>query len=384
MKPLSLMRWLSQGLRRPGPWLVFLLIVFISIPYYNDLIEHPSFINALLSGLNLERHAFERILYLAPILLAGTLFGWRGSFITSLLVLVCMLPRSIVISTQKADALFETGAVFIVGNVLALTFASLRREREYRRRLEMAQQQLIQASKLAALGQLSSSIAHEINNPLAGVLVYTKLLKENLNQGSLDKDRALANLAKVESAIDYCSVITRGLLDFARQSPPVLKPVTVSSVIDKAMSLVGEQAKMKKIEVTIEASGSLQPVEADFNQLTQVFVNLMVNAFQAMEEGGRLVIRSFFEDDEVKVSFQDNGCGISPENMSKLFTPFFSTKAEVKGVGLGLAVSYGIAGRHGGTIEVASKEGQGSTFTVCLPAYGQAIPLAPGQDEIIS
>jgi len=261
-----------------------------------------------------------------------------------------------------------------VGNILALTFASLRREREYRQQLEVTQQQLIQASKLAALGQLSASIAHEINNPLAGVLVYTRLLKENLNQGSLDKDKALANLTKVESAIDYCSVITRGLLDFARQSPPILKPVTIGCVIEKALSLVGEQARMKKIEVKIEATEPLPLIEADFNQLTQVFVNLMVNAVQAMDEGGKLVIRSFAEGGQVKISFQDSGCGISPENINKLFTPFFSTKTAVKGVGLGLAVSYGIAGRHGGTIEVTSKEGEGSTFMVCLPAYGEGTP----------
>jgi signal transduction histidine kinase len=369
MKRVSLVQRLNQALRRPGLWLVLLVIVLISIPYYNDLIEHPSFINTIISSLNLERHAFERILYLAPILLAGILFGWTGAFITSFFVLACMLPRVIIISTQKADALFETGAVFIVGNVLALTFASLRREREYRRRLEVTQQQLIQASKLAALGQLSASVAHEINNPLAGVLVYTRLLKENLNQGSLDKDKALSNLSKVESAIDYCSIITRGLLDFARQSPPQLRPVTVSRVIEKAMSLVGQQAKMKKIEIKIETAGPLPLVEADFNQLTQVFVNLIVNAVQAMNEGGKLVISSFTDGGQVKIGFQDNGCGISPENMSKLFTPFFSTKVEVKGVGLGLAVSYGIAGRHGGTIEATSQEGKGSTFTVCLPSY---------------
>jgi len=170
--------------------------------------------------------------------------------------------------------------------------------------------------------------------------------------------------------VDYCTSIIHGLLDFARQSPPLLRPVTVGRAIDKAVSLVGHQAKTRRIDIVVNDSSSLPLVVADFNQLVQVFVNLTVNAVQAMDDGCKLIIDTSNNDNDwVRIGFRDTGCGISKENMEKLFTPFFTTREEVKGVGLGLAVSHGIIERHGGTIEVESEIGKGSTFTVVLPAH---------------
>jgi len=232
--------------------------------------------------------------------------------------------------------------------------------------LESTQKQLIQAEKLNAIGQLAASVAHEINNPLAGVLVYAKLLSKKISGDNFDKGEAIANLSKIESAVDHCSKIIRGLLDFARQSEPVLKLVSVNGVIDQVISLVGHQADMKKIKVVREEMSPLPPVMADFGQLQQVFGNLVVNAIQAMSDGGNLTISTSVEKDLVKVDFQDTGHGIPPENMEKLFTPFFTTKE--KGTGLGLAISHGIIERHGGKIEAQSEVGKGSTFTVYLPA----------------
>jgi PAS domain S-box-containing protein len=134
--------WLLGIIRRPGFWFILALLVLITLPYYNETFKHPSFIVSILTSLNLERHAFERIVYLAPIVWAGFIFGWRGAFITSLAALAAMLPRAMFISNFERDALFETGAVFVLGNVLALSFASLRREREYRRKLEITHQEL--------------------------------------------------------------------------------------------------------------------------------------------------------------------------------------------------------------------------------------------------
>jgi two-component system NtrC family sensor kinase len=199
-------------------------------------------------------------------------------------------------------------------------------------------------------------------------------MKEKLTKGTIDKEKLQSNLLKIESAIEYCSGIIHGLLDFARQSEPLLRPVTVGRAIDKAMSLVGHQAKMKTIEIIREEAPSLSLVVADFNQLVQVFINLVLNAIQAMNEGGKLTISASQDSDWVRVSVRDTGSGIPPENMDKLFTPFFTTKDEVKGVGLGLAVSYGIIERHGGRIEVQSEVNKGSTFTVVLPAYKGETP----------
>jgi PAS domain S-box-containing protein len=134
--------WLIRVLRRPGFWLILLVLVLITLPHYAETLQHPAFLTQITATLGLDRHAFERVLYLAPIVWAGFLFGWRGAFITSLAALACMLPRAIFVSQHPRDAIFETCAVFIIGNVLVVSFASLRREREYRTKLEATHQEL--------------------------------------------------------------------------------------------------------------------------------------------------------------------------------------------------------------------------------------------------
>ena len=138
--------WLTKVVCKPGFWLILVLLVLITLPYYEEALEHPAFLTQLTANLGLTRHAFERVLYLAPIVWAGFLFGWRGAFITSLVAIALMLPRAIFISLYPTDAIFETGAVFIIGNVLAISFDSLRKERKYRTQLEVAHQEL-QASE---------------------------------------------------------------------------------------------------------------------------------------------------------------------------------------------------------------------------------------------
>jgi two-component system NtrC family sensor kinase len=238
--------------------------------------------------------------------------------------------------------------------------------------LERTQRQLIQSEKLNAIGQLAASVAHEINNPLAGVLVYAKLISKKLNGNNFDKEETLNNLKKIEMAVNHCSRIIRSLLDFSRQTEPSLQPVMINDIIDDVMSLVGHQAEMNHVAIDRNEDSSLPPIMADAVQLKQVFVNLIVNAIQAMPEGGQLNITSTSDNNSVSISFRDTGSGIDSENMDKLFTPFFTTKQEVSGVGLGLAVSYGIIERHNGRIEVQSKVGDGSTFTVHLPICEEA------------
>ena len=138
----SLITRLTKVLSKPGFWLILALLVLITLPHYKEALEHPAFLVNIMSNFGLDRHAFERILYLAPIVWAGFLFGWRGAVVTSLTALACMLPRAIVISPTPIDALFETSAVFVIGNVLAISFNALRKEREYRSGLELAQQEL--------------------------------------------------------------------------------------------------------------------------------------------------------------------------------------------------------------------------------------------------
>jgi signal transduction histidine kinase len=338
-------------------------------------------------GVLVAYHDIYIILFFYPLMYAAVVYRQRGVIVSGLVFLAILLPHAFLMSEDMfsmARSLIFALFAFLTSSLGATLLNYLEQQvfayqeildlneelNDYIGRLKTAQQQLIQAAKLSSLGQLAAAVAHELNNPLAGVLVYTKLMKERLSSGSYNVEQYQKNLDKIESAVDYCTGIIQGLLDFARQSPPLLRPVTVGRAIDKAISLVGHQAKIRRIEVVVEDISSLPLVVADFNQLVQVFVNLTVNAVQAMEEGCRLTIDASSSDkDWVRIGFHDTGCGISKENMEKLFTPFFTTKDEVKGVGLGLAVSHGIIERHGGTIEVESEVGKGSTFTVVLPAY---------------
>jgi len=234
-------------------------------------------------------------------------------------------------------------------------------------KLRTTQEDLIQAEKLTSLGQMAASIAHEVNNPLAGVLIYTQLLTKKIAGDNISKEIALDYLSKMDSEITRSTRLIRNLLDFARQSPPTFREVNINEVVNRAFDLAAHSAELQNIQVIKELNPSLPKLMSDFDQLQQVYTNLILNAIQAMPEGGRLTLRTLADANQLKIEGRDTGCGISPENMRKLFTPFFTTKGKGKGVGLGLAVAYGIIQRHQGRIEVQSKEGEGTTFTIYLP-----------------
>jgi two-component system, NtrC family, sensor kinase len=237
---------------------------------------------------------------------------------------------------------------------------------ERTRELTKMQDHLIQSEKLASMGQLSASIAHEVNNPLSGALIYNQLIAKKITRGEFDREGILNYLSKMEHELSRSTKLIRSLLDFSVQSEPKIKEVNVNEVLNRALEL-GIHAGSKE---NTRVEKDLQPLPTfmvDPDQLEQVFVNLIMNAFQAMPAGGMLTLRTYMENRELKIAVKDTGRGISPENMNKIFTPFFSTKKEVKGVGLGLSVSYGIIQGLKGRIEVESKLGEGTTFTVCLP-----------------
>ncbi len=241
--------------------------------------------------------------------------------------------------------------------------------RESHERLKESQQQLIQVEKLTSLGQLSASIAHEINNPLSGVLTYTQLLIKLANNNTITAEKALGYLSKMEFELIRTTKLVKNLLDFARQSKPALQQVHLNDIVNRAFDLVTHSAKIQDVQINKELDLALPDMTADPDQLLQVCTNLLLNAIQAMPHGGRLNVRTSLHEGQIKLEIQDTGVGISENNLHKLFTPFFTTKQEVKGVGLGLAVSYGIIQKHNGKIEVQSKEGVGTTFTVYLPLH---------------
>jgi two-component system NtrC family sensor kinase len=241
--------------------------------------------------------------------------------------------------------------------------------------LQETQNQLLQTEKLASLGKLSASIAHEINNPLAGILTFAKLLIRTLEEGAgpdAARETFLKNLKLIERETDRCRGIVRNLLDFARQRPLVLGPVDVCRALDESLTLLADTIKVQNISLEKSYAGPLV-VNADFGQIRQSFVNILLNACEVMPKGGRLGVSAASPDGgrTVSVAISDTGPGIPAENLTRIFDPFFTTKE--MGTGLGLSVVYGIVEKHGGTMR-ASSSPAGTTMTITLP-------LAPGAAE---
>jgi two-component system NtrC family sensor kinase len=234
--------------------------------------------------------------------------------------------------------------------------------------LKEAQARLIQGAKLASLGKLSASIAHEINNPLAGILTFSKLLVRDLDQETIDsatRDEALARLRLIERETGRCSAIVRNLLDFARQRPVDLRDVDVHVNLEESLHLIAHQIQLAGLTLDADLDGH-PVVRADFGQLRQAFVNVLLNAVEASKRGDTLQVRSVTDPKgEVVVSVTDTGVGIDEEHLNHILDPFFTTKE--KGTGLGLSVVYGIVEGIGGKFEVTSRKGQGTTVRIRLP-----------------
>jgi two-component system NtrC family sensor kinase len=230
--------------------------------------------------------------------------------------------------------------------------------------LERIQAQLIRSEKLASLGELVAGIAHEINNPLTGILVFSSLIS---NDRRLDP--ALKNdLDTVIQETERCATIVKGLLDFSRESVPQKTWTSLNGILEASLALVKNQAQFQNINIVLDYSPDIPAILADPQQLEQVCINILLNASHAMSSGGILRIATDIAADKsgVVVKIADTGCGIPEENLPKIFDPFFTTK-ETSGTGLGLSVSYGIINSHGGTIEVESTVDVGTTFTIHLP-----------------
>ena len=238
------------------------------------------------------------------------------------------------------------------------------RVQERTQELQQVQDQLIRAGKMAAIGELAAGVAHEINNPLTGVLTFSSLMLKKVDENHPWKK----DLENIVQQTTRCRNIVRGLLDFARQRKPDKKEWDIHALIEQTLTLVEKQTPFQNIKINKEFKTGIPMLYIDADQIQQVFMNILLNAADAMtENGGTLTIQTDLKDGMAKVSFTDTGCGIPKEHLSKLFDPFFTTKQTGKGTGLGLAISYGIIQSHSGDIEVESEVGKGSTFRVKLP-----------------
>jgi len=227
------------------------------------------------------------------------------------------------------------------------------------------QAHFIQSEKLASIGKLSAGIAHEINNPLGGILIYGNLILEDTDKNSPHYE----NLRKIVKETTRCKDIVKGLLEFARPKEPQMALTDINETLNKALSILERQALFQNIAVKKDYTPSLPKIIADGSQLQQVFMNIIINGAEAMEGRGTLTLKTRVDKpkDFIDVEITDTGHGIKEEDKKRLFEPFFTTKEVGKGTGLGLATSYGIIQKHRGSIEVQSQVEKGSAFTVKLP-----------------
>jgi len=302
-------------------------------------------------------------------------------------------------AVNKTEGYFSQADVALVSSMaqsaaIAIDNARLYKDLQDRmEELKRTQAQLIQSAKLAALGELAAGVAHEINNPLASIVGFARLLLQEVD----DDDPMKEDLQIIDQEAARTRAIVRALLDFARQRKPQLEPADVNDIVRTTMTLIRHQAKGARVTIKESYDETLPPVSLDADQIKQVFLNMMTNAIQAMPQGGELKVVTAYRPrvqspepassrahrgvegrspelaegmdgaDWVAVEFHDTGAGISAEDLPRIFDPFFTTKEVGQGMGLGLSISYGIVESHGGKIEVESEVGQGSTFTVMLP-----------------
>jgi signal transduction histidine kinase len=246
--------------------------------------------------------------------------------------------------------------------------ATCQQLQESHKELFSAQQRLVQTEKLASMGQISAGVAHEINNPLGTILLYSHMLLKQLNE----EDERREDFEMIANEANRCKTIVRGLLDFARQSRISKTPTNLTALVQEAMTLTSHRAQEAEVKVSSTIQEELPVMMIDSDQIKQMLINLINNGIDAINGSPvprevALKVGLNARQTAVQIEVSDTGCGIPLENQSKLFTPFFTTKEMGKGTGLGLAITYGVVKMHSGDISVESEEGKGTTFFVSIP-----------------
>jgi two-component system NtrC family sensor kinase len=254
------------------------------------------------------------------------------------------------------------------------------RVEEKTRELRRAQDHVLHVEKMASLGKMAAVVAHEVNNPLSGILTYAKLLRKWVASGQVEHEKheeAMESLELIASESRRCGELIKNLLSLSRTAPMNVQSTDLDQVISRCLMLVRHQLESAGIELQLKLADNLPRMPCDPEQIQQVLLALIMNAIDAMTHGGNLWIESQMNHDENEISIRvrDDGSGIAPDVLPQIFEPFVTTKESGRGVGLGLAISRGIVERHHGRIEVESELGQGTTFTVTLPAQAAGPPL---------
>jgi two-component system NtrC family sensor kinase len=309
------------------------------------------------------------ILTFAAITIAGVLVALVVSYFIARWILV---PIFKLIDASKAVASGDLTAQvkistkdeleYLADSFNAMALALRKRDEQLK---EFTTQKIMASERLALIGQLSANVAHELNNPLTGIVTYSHLILEEIDC----EDPKKKSLEKIVGQATRCRDIIRGLLDFSRQRKPDKTLSNINTVMEQCLSFVEKQALFLNIDIIKNFQEDLPMMVIDASQIERVIMNMIINAAEAMDGEGVLIVSTRSTDDNrsVELEFRDTGPGISEENIEKIFDPFFTTKDVGHGTGLGLAISYGVVKAHQGTIVVESELGEGTIFTVRLP-----------------
>jgi len=367
---------LRQGKKWVGPaWVVNDWYISAYAPLY-DVDEQP--IGILYVGVLAQKFrnlALRTLSVFALVALGGLLaagiIGWKlaesiSRPIATLASASDAIARGDFSQTLPVESADEIGSLTRTFNTMA---HSLKERDEFLK--ERTRLQLTRSERLASIGRLAAGLAHEINNPLTGVLTFSHMLLRNAPENSQDRE----DIETIIDATTRCKQIVRGLLDFSRQSEPRKKLSDLNSVVRDALNLTQNQARISQVNVVEELDSDLPHLVIDASQIQQVAVNVIVNGIDAMPGGGRLTIRTCCIDENdckwVEARISDTGCGIPADNLEHVLDPFFTTKPTGQGTGLGLAIAYGIVTEHGGQINVSSEVDRGTTVAVRLPVTSE-------------
>ena len=332
-----------------------------------------------------QYHDIYRRLYYIPIILGGLWFTVRGGILTAILVSLVYIPHVIFQWGHHPASELEQYLEILLYNVIGLLTGFLAQREKLQKmryqktseRLEESyiklksqadqlldtEEQLRRADRLSALGELSAGMAHEIRNPLGSIRGTAEILREGI-----DKDDKRFEFAEIlVKEVDRLEGVVRDFLNFARPTDQQLKSVPVCEALHEVVTLARQQAIKSNVDVILETDDSKKMVAGDFEQYKQAFLNLVLNALQAMPDGGTLDIGCRKQDGKLRITFTDSGPGIPEELQDRIFNPFYTTRSE--GTGLGLAITHRIIDGHGGKLFVESVPGEGATFVVELPLW---------------
>lgn len=321
-----------------------------------------------------EPNVIEVVDHLGREVLLGYIYSDSMDFI-----LLVIRPRGEILKTwytlkSELFILFVVSVVAIILVLVKLTDLLVKRIQEADEKREAAHREVQYTSKLASIGRLAAGVAHEINNPMAIINEKAGLIKDLIErrEGFPDSERFISLTDSILHSVDRVRGITHRLLGFARRMDVKFEMFSLNDLLKEVLSFLEREAFLRRIEVRLELAEDLPKISSDWGQLQQVFLNILNNAFEAVEDGGKVVVTTWEPDPgTVAASVRDNGAGMSQETLRHIFEPFFTTKVGY-GTGLGLSITYGIVKKLGGDIQVESEEGVGTTFTVTLPREARA------------